>query len=68
MRTDVLYKIAGDPTRDADYEKQNAWVVEYSINAVKVGKLCENYPSLQIAWDQFKTTYEICRSQDETNR
>lgn len=61
---DELMKIANDLKLD----RQHSWLTHYRVDSIKVGHMCEQYPALQIAWDQFKTTYEICKAQDEINR
>jgi hypothetical protein len=62
---DVLYEMYEE---DGYLDQQTTWLTEYKIDPIKLGRLCEQYPALQIAWDQFKTTYEMCKAQDETNR
>lgn len=61
---DELEKIASDLKLD----RQHGWLNEYKIDPIRLGRMCEQYPALQIAWDQFKTTYEMCRAQDDINR
>lgn len=53
---------------DFSIDKQTTWLNEYKLDPIKLGRMCEKFPALQIAWDQFKTTYEICKAQDETDR
>lgn len=48
-------------------DTQYKWLKDYKIDPVQVGSMCEKYPALLVAWNQFKTTYEICDS-NETNR
>jgi hypothetical protein len=48
-------------------EVQSKYLETYKINAIQVGRMCDKYPSLQKAWDEFKLVYEICRSQDEAD-
>lgn len=61
---DEIEKIASDLKLD----RQHGWLNQYRIDSIKVGHLCGQYPALQIAWDQFKTTYEMCKAQYEVNR
>jgi hypothetical protein len=49
-------------------DKQNFWFKQYRVDPIKVGRMCEKFPGLQNSWNQFKITYELCKSQDETNR
>jgi hypothetical protein len=47
----------------ADLDKQNNWFKTYSINPIECGKLCEQFPGLQNAWNQFIITYQLCKSE-----
>ena len=67
MRNDVLYEMTDGIIRSR-VDTQHTWLNQYRVDSIKVGHLCEQYPALQIAWDQFKTTYEMCKAQDESNR
>jgi len=53
-----------DGTPHPDVEKQHVWLTEYRLNPIHVGALCDQYPGLMIAWNQFKTTYEMCNSNE----
>jgi hypothetical protein len=51
-----------------DLEKQNQWFNEYRIDSIRLGRMCREFPGLQKSWEQFKITYELCKSQDDINR
>ena len=53
---------------DGYLDQQTTWLIGYKIDPIKLGRMCKKYPALQIAWDQFKTTYEMCKAQDDTDR
>jgi hypothetical protein len=53
---------------DLNIDKQADWLTIYKMDPITVGRMCEKFPALQIAWSQFKTTYEMCKAQDEANR
>ena len=53
---------------DGHLDQQTTWLTEYKIDPITVGRMCEKFPALQIAWEQFKTTYEICKAQYDTDR
>ena len=46
-----------------DFDTQHKYFLEYNIKAVELGAMCEEFPALQKAWDQFKTVYELCREE-----
>lgn len=48
--------------------KQNEWLNQYKVDAVRVGRMCEQYPALQNSWEQFKIMYDLVRSQDDVDR
>lgn len=48
-----------------DIDAQHKLYLDYNIKAVELGLMCQTYPALQKAWDQFKTVYELCK--DENN-
>jgi hypothetical protein len=49
----------------SDLDKQIFWFNEYKTDPIKVGMLCEEFPGLQKAWEQFQTLYELCGGQDD---
>ena len=49
-------------------DKQTDWLNTYKLDPIKLGRMCEKFPTLKIAWDQFKSTYEMCKAQDDTDR
>lgn len=51
-----------------DIDRQNRWFNEYRIDAIQLGRMCEEFPGLQKSWEQFKTVFTLCKSQDEINR
>ena len=61
---DELEKIA----KDLKLDRQHGWLTDYKIDPIRLGRICEKYPALQISWDQFKTTYEMCKAQDDIDR
>lgn len=63
---DVLYEMYDDDSWDLD--KQAKYLETYKIDAIKLGRMCEQYPSLQNSWNEFKLVYELCRSQYDLNR
>jgi hypothetical protein len=66
MKTIVaeLEKIA----KDLKLDKQHFWLIDYKIDPIRLGRMCEKYPALQISWEQFKLMYDIARSQDDIDR
>ena len=57
------------PTFDqSDLDRQTKWIRHYQIDALKLGRMCEEFPGLQKSWEQFKIVYELCKSENETNR
>jgi hypothetical protein len=53
---------------NVDFDTQNKFYLEYNIKAVELGVMCNKFPALKNAWDQFKTVYELCKEQDELSR
>ena len=53
---------------DPDIEKQASWLETYRIDPIRLGRMCEQFPTLQKSWNDFKLVYELCRSQDDINR
>ena len=51
-----------------DIDKQHQWYLEYRVDAVQLGQMCEDFPGLQKSWEQFKMMYELCRSQNVAHR
>ena len=62
---DVLHEMWEE---DFHIDKQSNWLTEYKLDPITLGRMCEKYPTLKSSWDQFKTVYELCRSQDEIDR
>jgi len=46
-----------------DIEKQHEYLIEYQIDSIELGILCEKYPGLKNGWVQFKSIYEMCKDQ-----
>lgn len=44
-----------------DFDTQHKYYLEYNIKAVELGMMCNEFPALQKAWEQFKTVYELCK-------
>jgi hypothetical protein len=69
MRSDVLYEMTdGVIRRSSHIDYQHAWLTEYRIEPIPLGRMCEKFPALKHSWEQFKTVYELCRSQDEIDQ
>lgn len=51
-----------------DLDQQTKWFNEFRLEPIRLGQMCEQYPSLQNSWNEFKLVYELCRSQDDINR
>jgi hypothetical protein len=47
-----------------DLEKQHQHLLEYKINPIELGNLCERYPALKNSWNQFLTVLEMCKEND----
>ena len=46
-------------------EKQHQYIREYGgHNPVEVGILCDKYPGLKNAWQQYKLLYKICKGSE----
>jgi len=54
--------------RDLHLDRQTAWMTEYKIDPIRLGRMCEKFPALQTSWEQFKLMYDIARSQDDIDR
>ena len=63
---DVLYEMYDDDSWDID--KQAKYLETYKIDAIQLGRLCEQFPGLQKSWDQFIMMYKLCRSEDDSSR
>jgi hypothetical protein len=61
---DELAEIA----RDLQLDRQTAWMTEYKIDPIRLGRMCEKFPALQTSWEQFKLMYDLARSQDDIDR
>jgi hypothetical protein len=62
---DVLHEMYEE---DYSIEKQANWLGTYKMDPITLGRMIEKYPALQKSWSEFKLVYELCRSQDETDR
>lgn len=62
---DVLHEMYEE---DYSIEKQANWLETYRMDPITLGRMIEKYPALQKSWSEFKLVYELCRSQDETDR
>jgi hypothetical protein len=51
-----------------DISKQADWMIQYKVDPIQLGRMCEQFPALQKSWNDFKLVYELCRSQDDINR
>jgi hypothetical protein len=54
--------------QDLRLDKQNQWMIDYKIDSIRLGRMCEKYPALQNSWEQFKLIYDLARSQDDIDR
>jgi hypothetical protein len=52
--------ISGDPYTD----QQHQWMLEYKIDPVTMGEMCEKFTALAKSWSQFKIVYDLCRSEE----
>ena len=68
MRTDVLYEMTDGYIRKDPTDVQHTWLTEYRLDAMQMGRMCEKYPALKLAWEQFKTIHNMCKAEDEINR
>jgi hypothetical protein len=57
-----------NPIKIPNIDKQHQWYLDYNIDAIRLGRMCEKFPGLQNSWNQFKMVYELCRSQDDIQR
>lgn len=48
----------------AHTDQQHEWFLEYKIDPIKMGEMCEKFPALAKSWSQFKIVYELCRSEE----
>lgn len=62
---DILHEMWEE---DLNLDKQTKWLVEYKMDPIQLGRMCDKYPALQKSWNDFKLVYELCRSEDEINR
>jgi len=60
---EVIHELWND--WEDDVEQQSKWIETYRMDPIKIGRMCTKYPVLKNAWDQFRTTYELCKSQDD---
>lgn len=51
-----------------DLDKQYEYMVKYKIDPIETGELCDQYPGLKNAWEQFKTTLNLCKVTYEADR
>ena len=45
-------------------DRQHEWVIEYKIDPIKMGEMCEKFPALAKSWSQFKIVYDLCKSEE----
>jgi hypothetical protein len=38
---------------------------KYNLDSLKMSEMCEKYPSLETAWKQLKTLYDLCINEYE---
>jgi hypothetical protein len=57
----TVHKDSDDWTDD-----QHEIYLKYKTDPLQVGRLCKKFPTLENAWNQFKNTLELCKSQDDT--
>lgn len=57
-----------EPSEYIDLDTQHNWAVQYRVDSLTLGRMCLEFPGLQKSWEQFKIVYELCKSEDETNR
>ena len=62
---DILHEMWEE---DLNLDKQTKWLIEYKMDPIQLGRMCDKYPALQKSWNDFKLMYELCRSEDEINR
>ena len=56
------------PTQVPGLDQQHQWYLEYNVDAINLGRMCEEFPGLKKSWEQFKIMYQLCKSKDETNK
>lgn len=59
----TILKEMYDETEDLD--KQAGWITTYKMDPIQLGRMCEKFPGLMKAWNEFKIIYELCRSQHD---
>ncbi len=55
-------------TKVPGIDEQHNWMKTYSIDPIELGQMCEEYPSLERSWKQFKIVYELCKVENETDK
>jgi len=46
-------------------DQQHEWMLEYKLDPIKMGLMCEKFPALAKSWSQFKMLYNLCKSEEE---
>ena len=64
MSNDILHEMI-DSVTPTHLDNQYEWFNRYKIDAIKMGEMCEKFPTLQKSWDEFKVIYDLCRSHFE---
>ena len=65
---DVLYEMCDGVLTNKYVDDQHDWLNQYRIDAIRMGRMCKKFPTLQKSWDEFKLMYELCRSHDDIDR
>jgi hypothetical protein len=65
---DVIQNGGSAVTYITSVDQQNVWLNEFKVDPIRLGRMCDKFPALQKSWEQFKITYELCRSQDDIDR
>jgi hypothetical protein len=45
-------------------DQQHEWMMEYKLDPIKMGEMCEKFPALAKSWSQFKMLYNLCKSEE----
>jgi hypothetical protein len=45
-------------------DQQHEWFLEYKIDPMAMGRMCEKFPALAKSWGQFKMLYNLCKSEE----
>ena len=49
-------------------DQQHQWIMEYKIDPITMGEMCEKIPALAKSWSQFKMMYDLCRSEENNEQ